>query len=309
MEKNCFSFVRKCHQCQIYGYLIHAQPSELHPISAPWPFIAWGMDVIGPIKPKASNGHRFILVAIDYFTKWVEAVTFKAITKKAVVDFVHSNIICHFGIPETIITDNVANLNSHLMREVCEQFKITHHNSTPYWPKANGIVEASNKNIKKILGKIVQSSRQCKPQIIPVLFCAITMMKTSKTVPQKEAASSSQPAGGGAAAEPHSKEFVPAGCPTVIDFKVEKTSSVPGRCEAVSRSSQGRSMRPPSGDEDMPPESPAPKQGDDKKRKKVSSSPNLASVLHHKSFFRIREEHEAEVLELTEKRDAFKLLS
>ena len=97
-------------------------------MSASWPFVAWGMDVIGPIEPKASNGHKFILVAIDYFTKWVEAVTFKSVTKKAVVDFVHSNIICHFGIPKTIITNNAANLNSHLMKEVCEQFKIVHHN-------------------------------------------------------------------------------------------------------------------------------------------------------------------------------------
>nr|XP_009769915.1 PREDICTED: uncharacterized protein LOC104220698 [Nicotiana sylvestris] len=92
--------------------------------------------------------------------RWVEAVTFKAITKKAVVDFVHSNIICRFGIPKTIITDNAANLNSHLMREVCEQFKIMHRHFTPYWPKANGVIEAANKNIKKILKKIIQSSRQ-----------------------------------------------------------------------------------------------------------------------------------------------------
>ncbi|XP_070030022.1 uncharacterized protein [Nicotiana sylvestris] len=76
------------------------------------------MDDIAPIEPKASNGHRFILVAIDYFTKWVEALTFKAVTKKAVVDFVHFNIICRFGIPNTIITDNAANLNSHLMTEI-----------------------------------------------------------------------------------------------------------------------------------------------------------------------------------------------
>ena len=50
-----------------------------------------------------------------------------------------------------IITDNAANLNSHLMQEVCQQFKIAHRNSTPYRPKANGAVEAANKNIKKIL--------------------------------------------------------------------------------------------------------------------------------------------------------------
>ncbi|XP_070029941.1 uncharacterized protein [Nicotiana sylvestris] len=69
-------------------------------MSSPWLFVAWGMDVIGPIEPATSNGHRFILVAIDYFTKWVEAKTFKSVTKKAVVDFVHSNIICRFGIPK-----------------------------------------------------------------------------------------------------------------------------------------------------------------------------------------------------------------
>nr|XP_009592694.1 uncharacterized protein LOC104089490 [Nicotiana tomentosiformis] len=118
------------------------------------------MDVIRPIEPAASNRHRFILVAIDYFTKWVEDVTFKFVTKRAVVDFVHSNIICRFRIPKVIIKDNVANLNSHLMKELCQQFKIMHRNSTPYRPKANRVVEAANKNIKKILRKMVQGSRQ-----------------------------------------------------------------------------------------------------------------------------------------------------
>ncbi|XP_070016941.1 uncharacterized protein [Nicotiana sylvestris] len=101
----------------VHDDLIHALPLELHPMLASWSFIAWDMDVIGPIEPKASNEHIFILVAIEYFTRWVEAVILKAFTKKVVVDFVHSNIICHFGIPKTIITDNGANLNSHLIRE------------------------------------------------------------------------------------------------------------------------------------------------------------------------------------------------
>ncbi|XP_070016011.1 uncharacterized protein [Nicotiana sylvestris] len=118
MEKNCFRFVRKYHQCQIHDDLIHSPPSELHPIYSPWPFVPWRMDVIGTIEPKVPNGHRFILVAIDYFTKWVKAITFKAVTKKSVVDFVHSNIICRFGIPKTIITDNAVNLNIHLMKKL-----------------------------------------------------------------------------------------------------------------------------------------------------------------------------------------------
>nr|XP_016463546.1 PREDICTED: uncharacterized protein LOC107786568 [Nicotiana tabacum] len=118
------------------------------------------MDVIGTIEPKALNRHRFILVAIAYLTKWVEAITLKAVTKKAVVEFVHSNIICLFGIPATIIKDNAAKLNTHLMRQICEQFKITHRNFTLYRPKANDVIEATNKNIKKILRKMIKSSRK-----------------------------------------------------------------------------------------------------------------------------------------------------
>ncbi|XP_070006010.1 uncharacterized protein [Nicotiana sylvestris] len=138
-----------------------------------------GMDAIGPIEPKDSNGHGFILVAIDYLTKCVEAVTYKDVTKKAVVDFVHSNIICRFGIPKTSITDNDANLNNQLMRKVCEQFKITHRNSTPYRPKANGAVEMANKNIKKILRKMILSSRQWHEKLPFTLLGYRTTMCTS----------------------------------------------------------------------------------------------------------------------------------
>ncbi|PHT55280.1 Allantoate deiminase [Capsicum baccatum] len=182
MERNSIRFVRKCHQCQVHSDLIHSPPAELHTMSTPWPFIAWGMDVIGPIKPKASNEHRFILVAIDYFTKWVEAVTFKSVTKKGVVDFVHANIIYRFGIPKMIITDNATNLNSHLMQEVCQWFKIVHQNSTQYRPKANGIVEAASRNIKKILQKMVQGSRQWNEKLPFALLGYRTTIRTSTGV-------------------------------------------------------------------------------------------------------------------------------
>ncbi|XP_070013202.1 uncharacterized protein [Nicotiana sylvestris] len=107
------------------------------------------------------------------------AITLKSFIKKAVVDFVHSNLICHFGIPATIITDSAANLNSHLMGEIYEQFKITHRNSTPYRPKANGAIEAANKNIKKILRKMIQSSRQWHEKLTFALLGYRTMVRTS----------------------------------------------------------------------------------------------------------------------------------
>ncbi|XP_070005771.1 uncharacterized protein [Nicotiana sylvestris] len=98
------------------------------------------MDVIGPIEPKASNEHRFILVAIDYFTKWVKAVRHQ---------------------------------------ESSGGLHITHRNSTPYWPKANGAVEAVNKNIKKILRKMIQSSRQWHEKLPFALLGYRTTVRTS----------------------------------------------------------------------------------------------------------------------------------
>src|ERR1044072_1123062 len=118
----------------------------------------WGIDMIGMIEPKASNGHRFILVAIDYFTKWVEAASYAKVTRQVVTRFIKNNIICRYGTPSKIITDNGTNLNNKMMKELCDTFKIDHHNSSPYRLKMNGVVEAANKNIKKILQKMVKTS-------------------------------------------------------------------------------------------------------------------------------------------------------
>ncbi|XP_047264709.1 uncharacterized protein LOC124896882 [Capsicum annuum] len=87
----------------------------------------------------------------------VEASLYKSVTKKVVTDFLRNNIICRFGVPESIITENGANLNNGLMHEICEKFKITHHNSTPYHPQMNRVVEAANKNIKQILQKMIDN--------------------------------------------------------------------------------------------------------------------------------------------------------
>ena len=91
----------------------------------------WGIDVIGAIEPKPSNGHRFTLVAIDYFTKWVEAASYANVTRKVVTKFIRKELICRYGIPERIITNNATNLNNQMMSELCEEFKIEHHNSFP----------------------------------------------------------------------------------------------------------------------------------------------------------------------------------
>ncbi|XP_070057009.1 uncharacterized protein [Nicotiana tomentosiformis] len=138
MENDNICYVQKCHQCQIHGDFIQVLPNHLNVMGSPWSFTVWGMDMIRPIEPAASNGHHFILEVIDYFTKWVEASTYKAITKKVVDDFIWNNIIYSFGIPESMITDNAANLNSDLVRDIYEKFKIVHHNYTVCRPQIIG---------------------------------------------------------------------------------------------------------------------------------------------------------------------------
>ena len=85
--------------------LIHAPPSELHALTSPWPFSVWGIDIIGKVSPKFSSGHEFILVAIDYFTKWVEVASYAMLTSARVASFIRSHIICRYEVPHELISD------------------------------------------------------------------------------------------------------------------------------------------------------------------------------------------------------------
>jgi hypothetical protein len=71
----------------------------MNPIIKPWPFRGWGIDLIGQIHPLSSKGHKFIVVAMDYFTKWVEAISLKTVTSQNMIDFVQEHIIYQFGVP------------------------------------------------------------------------------------------------------------------------------------------------------------------------------------------------------------------
>ncbi|GAU39327.1 hypothetical protein TSUD_60780 [Trifolium subterraneum] len=171
--------LRKCHKCQIYADKIHLPPTSLNVLSSPWPFSMWGIDMIGRIEPKASNGHRFILVAIDYFIKWVEAASYANVTKQVVVRFIKNHIICRYGVPNKIITDNGTNLNNKMMKDLCDEFKIEHHNSSPYRPQMNGAVEAANKNIKKIVQKMVVTYKDWHEMLPFALHGYRTSVRTS----------------------------------------------------------------------------------------------------------------------------------
>ena len=106
-------------------------PSELDSMTFPWPFLVWGIYVIGRIVAKASNGHGYILVAIDYFTKWVEVASYSVLKAKHVAQFIENNIICWYGVPQEIISDNGSHFKGEV-RTIMELYNIGHHKSSPY---------------------------------------------------------------------------------------------------------------------------------------------------------------------------------
>ena len=89
---------------------------HLNPISSPWPFAQWGLDILGPF-PRATGNRRFVLVAVDYFTKWAEAKALTNIRDVDVKKFVWKNIVTRFGVPNTLISNNGLQFDSRAFRD------------------------------------------------------------------------------------------------------------------------------------------------------------------------------------------------
>lgn len=87
----------------------------------------------------------------------MEEVSYTNVTRQILARFIRKEIICCYGVPNNITTDNGSNINNKMMKELCRSFKIDQDNSSPYRPEMNGIVEAANKNINKIMQNMVET--------------------------------------------------------------------------------------------------------------------------------------------------------
>lgn len=121
----------------------------LKPMQTEEPFQMWGVHFIGEIVNKSSGGHKWILVATDYFTKWVEAIPTRQATSKVVTKFLLENILTRFGVPHKIVVDNGMCFRFKEFVDFCENYGVTLSYSSPYHPQGNGQAESSNKNLLK----------------------------------------------------------------------------------------------------------------------------------------------------------------
>uniref|UniRef100_A0A2N9EFP7 Uncharacterized protein n=1 Tax=Fagus sylvatica TaxID=28930 RepID=A0A2N9EFP7_FAGSY len=171
MQKDAVSYVRACDKCQRFGNLIHSPPETLTPMTAPWPFAQWGLDIMGPL-PVGRRQLKFLVVGIDYFTKWVEAEPLTTITENNIRAFVWKSIICRFGIPRAFISDNGRQFDNSPFREFCEELGIHNHYSSPGHPQANGQVEVTNQSLLKMIKTRLEGAKGLWPEELPNILWA-----------------------------------------------------------------------------------------------------------------------------------------
>jgi hypothetical protein len=117
---DCFRYYKGCESCQKFGNMQLAPAAMLHPIIKLWLFGAWVLDFVGQIHHSSSKGHRFVLVATDYFTKWTKVVPLKNMTHKVVIHFILEHIVHRFRIPQTLTTEQGSSFMSHQVRKFAE---------------------------------------------------------------------------------------------------------------------------------------------------------------------------------------------
>ena len=121
-------------------------------------FDVWGIDFMGPFP--SSFGNLYILLAVDYVSKWVEAKATKTDNSKVVVEFIKSNIFARFGTLRAMISDRGTHFCSISMEALMRGYNITHNVSTTYHPQTNGQAEVSNWEVKSILEKTITPTRK-----------------------------------------------------------------------------------------------------------------------------------------------------
>ncbi|RVW94628.1 Gypsy retrotransposon integrase-like protein 1 [Vitis vinifera] len=158
MKKDVTVYVKKCDKCQRYAPIPHMSSATLKSISGSWPFAQWGMDIVRPLSAAPAQ-KKFLLVATDYFSKWVEAEAYASIKDKDVTKFVWKNIIYRLEIPQTIIADNGPQFDSIAFRNFCSELNIGYSYSTPHYPQSNRQTEATNKTLITALKKRLEQAK------------------------------------------------------------------------------------------------------------------------------------------------------
>ncbi|KAI3734023.1 hypothetical protein L6452_13483 [Arctium lappa] len=158
LHNDTHNFAKSCNECQRSGNISQRNEMPLNGILEVELFDVWGIDFMGPFP--LSNNCSYILVVVDYVSKWVEAMACHSNDARTVVKFLQKNIFTRFGTPRALISDEGTHFVNNMLEEVLDKYGIKHRVATAYHPQTNGLAELSNREIKGILAKVVKPHRK-----------------------------------------------------------------------------------------------------------------------------------------------------
>ena len=179
MDTDIKELNESCDVCQRTKVANRITKAPLKPIvvTRPWELI--GIDVIGKL-PKSSSGNYYIIIAIDYFTKWAEARAIKANDAASAAKFVFESIVCRFGTPEAIVTDQGSNFEAKLFQNLCELMGVKKLRSTSYHHETVGLVERLVRTLKEILRCYINETHTNYDELLSqVIYCYNTTVQAS----------------------------------------------------------------------------------------------------------------------------------
>ena len=154
--KDCFEWVKHCNNCQRMGNISRRNEMPLQEILVVRIFFVWGIDFMRPFA--SSFGNIYILLVVDYVSKWVEASAFPRKNASTMVGFIQRNIFSTFGVPRTSTSDVGSHFANKISEKLMSRYRIRPVMGLAYHPQSNRQAEISNREIKKVLEKIVNTS-------------------------------------------------------------------------------------------------------------------------------------------------------
>ena len=178
--KEATDLVKKCRIFQEHANISRLPSEPLTLITSPWPFQQWGLDILGPL-PIGKGQCKFIIIVVDYFTKWAEAEPLATITEQKIRNFVWRAVICRFGIPRALVSDNEKQFDNAKFRDFCAELGIKNYYSSPAHPQSNGQAKVTIRTLKAALKTKLEDLKGNWVEYLPEVLWAYRTTQKSAT--------------------------------------------------------------------------------------------------------------------------------